>query len=104
MISIYKTFNWLNFCVNRKILNTGQYISNPFRGRRLTPVLSTWYSIIEFMRNFRIFKQVHRKRNYGDRSHRIYLDIIDYFEPNHITIHRTTTGVLEYFHPKYALI
>ena len=96
MLSTY----WLKFCIVRKILNTKRYITNPFRGRGLTPVLSIWYSIIEFMRNFRIFKQVHRKRNYRDRSYRIYLDIIEYFEPNHITIHRTTTGV----HPKYSLI
>ena len=88
-----QTFNCLKFDVVRMILIAKRYISNPFRGRRLTPVLSIWYSIIEFMRNFRIFKQVHRKRNYRDRSHRIYLDTIEYFEPNHITIHRTTTGV-----------
>ena len=51
------------------------------------------YSIIEFMRNFRIFKQVHRKRNYRDRSHCLYLDINEYFEPNHITIHRINSNI-----------
>ena len=45
------------------------------------------------MRNFRIFKQVHRKRNYRDRAHCIYLDINEYFEPNHITIHRINSNI-----------
>ena len=64
-----------------------------FRVKVFTPVLSILYSIIEFMRNFRIFKQVHRKRNYRDRSHCIYLDINEYCEPNHITIHRINSNI-----------